>query len=483
MVFSSALFLFLFLPFTLCGYFLIHKACQGAIPRLNFFLLVCSVLFYAWGAPKSAYLIFFILSIVIDYYLAFFLRGPRRGLPGFLSPRMLLGAAVTLNIVFLGYFKYANFFVLDVGGLLGNPANYWQAVALPIGISFFVFHKISYLLDVYRGKVEPKLSLVDYSLYILLFPQLIAGPIVRYHTIADQISGRRHSLDGVFEGMWRFAVGLGKKTLIANQIGAVSDLIFSLPPEELSMVAAWLGVLIYSFQIYFDFSGYSDMAIGLGLMFGLRLPENFNRPYISASVTEFWRRWHITLSHFFRDYVYIPLGGNRASLPKTLINLWIVFLLCGFWHGANWNFIFWGAYFGAWLTLERIFLGELLEKAPRFLAVGYTFLVVLIGWVFFRSPDIAHSLEYLGRMGDVSSLAFSHFAGRDLEIDYGLYPKVIILLAVAATISFIPQKAVEKVSFENIPIWGKGAATLALLGYSIVTLATGTFNPFLYFQF
>jgi alginate O-acetyltransferase complex protein AlgI len=389
-----------------------------------------------------------------------------------------------LNLLFLGYYKYANFFVSEFVNTTGASTLTWQAVILPIGISFIVFHKISYLVDVYRRKVQARQSLPEFMLYLLFFPQLIAGPIVRYHTIADQIDRRTHSVNDVFEGMHRFALGLGKKVLIANPLGSVADSVFAQPVSALDPALAWFGVLMYALQIYFDFSGYSDMAIGLGKMFGFRLPENFNRPYISKSVSEFWRRWHISLSSFFRDYLYIPLGGNHYSLKRTLVNLWIVFILCGLWHGAKWTFLFWGAYYGFWLTLERLFLARIIERVPLVIANGYAFLVVLIGWVFFRSANLDYAFGYVATMFDVSAWASPSWQLYNLSIDFGFSPKVAICLIVALIVSFIPDSFARRVNVQDScrPL-AKGLSTIGLLAYSIVTLASGTFNPFLYFQF
>lgn len=390
MVFSSPLFLFLFLPAVLGIYYLVKLAAPATNRFVNVWLLLASIFFYLWGAPKSSYLLVFGLGVILDFYIALAIAACHRTTTRAGTARLLLCLAIGINLCLLGYYKYANFFVEEIASTVSGMQWTWQTVVLPIGISFIAFHKISYLVDVYRRKVEPRRSVSEFVLYLLFFPQLIAGPIVRYHTIAAQISGRFHSVDLMFEGLWRFTVGLAKKVLIANQLGLVADTIFAQPVSALDPTLAWVGVIFYALQIYFDFSGYTDMAIGIGMMFGFRLPENFNRPYSSKSITEFWRRWHISLSLFFRDYVYIPLGGNHLSLGRTLLNLWLVFLLCGLWHGAKWTFIFWGAYFGLWLTLERLFLLRILERTPAFIATAYAFFIVVIARTVAGKKFICH---------------------------------------------------------------------------------------------
>ena len=476
-------FCFCFLPAVLGIYYLVKLASPATNRFVNIWLLLASIFFYVWGAPKSSYLLVFGAGVILDFYIALAIARYQRLVAGTGLARTLLCAAIGINLLLLVYYKYANFFVDELSKTVGGPQWAWQAVILPIGISFIVFHKISYLVDVYRRKVEPRRNISEFVLYLLFFPQLIAGPIVRYHTIAAQITERTHSLDLMFLGLWRFAVGLAKKVLIANQLGLMVDTIFAQPVTALDPTLAWLGVILYTLQIYFDFSGYTDMAIGIGMMFGFRLPENFNRPYTSKSITEFWRRWHISLSLYFRDYVYIPLGGNHLSLGRTLLNLWLVFLLCGLWHGAKWTFVFWGAYFGLWLTLERLFLLRTLERTPAFVATAYAFFVVVIGWVFFRSPDLAYAFDFLAKMFNFQT-ATTGVTPYDLTVDYGLYPKVILCAVIGLVVSFFPDSILKKwhVPQRWQPLL-KGLGALVLLGYSVMNLATGTFNPFLYFQF
>ncbi|MES2280689.1 MAG: MBOAT family protein [Pseudomonadota bacterium] len=483
MVFSSPVFLFIFFPITFAVYYLVKAISKRTNRFTNYWLLIASVVFYVWGAPKSIYLLLFAAGIVIDYLVAIAIgKDVKLGIPPSKRSKLLLAFAIALNLAFLAYYKYANFFVEELGHVSGDFLIQWRTIILPIGISFIAFHKISYLVDVYRLKAEPRRDLPEFMLYLLFFPQLIAGPIVRYHTISSQITSRTHSVDEVFEGIYRFAIGLGKKVLIANQLGFVVDRIFAQSPGTLDPTIAWLGILLYALQIYFDFSGYSDMAIGLGRMFGFRLPENFNRPYISKSITEFWRRWHMSLSSFFRDYLYIPLGGNQTSLQRTIFNLWIVFLLCGLWHGAKWTFVFWGAYYGLWLTLERLFLGNLLAKALPVFATLYTFVIVLIGWVLFRSPDLSYAFGYLSAMFDFAALSRPRMY--DLALDYAVYPKVLICTLIAIVFSFTPDSIYSRLKLHGgYALIAKSVCGLLLIVYSISNLATGTFNPFLYFQF
>jgi alginate O-acetyltransferase complex protein AlgI len=472
--------LFVFLPAVLGGYYAIKAVSVRSNAIANLWLLFGSIVFYIWGAPHSDFLVVLSLTIAFDYFAAILIWSIRDGGPQSRPARILLASSICLNLITLGYYKYANLITHDVIWRFALITS-WTDIALPIGISFIAFHKISYVIDIYNGKVPPKRNLRDYLLYILFFPQLIAGPIVRFHTIAHQIDKRSHSVDDTFEGIWRFSLGLAKKIIIANQLGIVADQVFSRPAETLSGSIAWIGVLMYAFQIYFDFSGYSDMAIGLGRLFGFRLPENFNRPYISKSVTEFWQRWHITLSLFFRDYLYIPLGGNRVSFPRTLLNLWIVFLLCGLWHGAKMNFVVWGAYYGFWLTLERLFLSRLLARIPSLISNLYAFFVVLCGWVFFRATDLTYASHYFLKMFGPST---GSTASYDLVIDYHIYPKVLICIAVAAAISFAPEELIRLAKpQERTLIWLKGSISIGLCLASLIALSTDTFSPFLYFQF
>jgi alginate O-acetyltransferase complex protein AlgI len=414
-----------------------------------------------------------LVSIAVNYGFGLLL-GVRRTRP-------VIAAAVSFNVGLLGYFKYANFFAENINALFGTSIV--SEVALPIGISFFTFQIMSYVIDVYFGNVAPQRKLFNLALYIFFFPQLIAGPIVRYIDIEEQLERRVHSFDTIASGFQRFIVGLAKKVLIANQVAVFADYAFGL--ESPSIVAAWLGVLCYALQIYFDFSGYSDMAIGLGRMFGFEFLENFNYPYISRTVQEFWRRWHMSLSTWFRDYLYIPLGGNRKGTARTYINLLIVFLATGFWHGASWSFVVWGVYHGIFLMLERGAFGRLLKKLPRVVTWLYTMLVVLFGWVIFRAEDLAGAGEYLGRMFDISSLTVSAFNSAFSNMSaFTAIAGTLGLVCGTPVLQWIKAKAQEKPAALRLTAgWVSMATCLGMLLLAIVFLTGSDFNPFLYFRF
>lgn len=479
MVFSSLLFIVGFLPiFLLCYY---------AVPRClkNTVALIGSYFFYAWGEPIFAVLLF--VSSIGDYWLSRYLdHFPKYCLK---QRNLILAGSIVLNLGFLAYFKYANFFVHqfnDLLGLVGTNPLAWREIALPIGISFFSFQKMSYMMDVYRGTVRPASSFLDYALYVVLFPQLIAGPIVRYHDVAAQMETRTHSLEKFVAGIWRFALGLGKKVLLANVMATVADWAFQPQLESLPMPYAWFGLFAYSFQIYFDFSGYSDMAIGLGRMIGFEFLENFNRPYISASITEFWRRWHISLSNWFLEYLYIPLGGNRCSRWRSYVNLWIVFLCSGLWHGASWTFVIWGAYHGGLLTIERLFRGHDAWKLPAGITKLRTFLLASLGWVLFRCETFPHAFHYFGRLIDVSTLTSLVIPdGAAAIFDH----RAIAIFILSAIICFFPERLplpealLTKKPVANIIAAAQYAAMLFLLVLSISSLVNMDFNPFIYFRF
>lgn len=475
MVFSSLTFLFLFLPATLAAYY----ACPAR--HRNAVALAASVFFYAWGAPR--FVIVLLVSGLADYFFSRELPAGRRT-PG--GRRAVLALAVALNVALLLYFKYANFFVAELNALLARlgagPVS-WTAVVLPIGISFFTFQKLSYLVDVYRGTAQPARSAADYLLYVVLFPQLIAGPIVRYHDVAQQLVQRDYTRERFFTGILRFSQGLGKKVLVANTLAEIADAAFGAAPAGLSCGQAWLGVLAYAFQIYFDFSGYSDMAIGLGRLLGIEFLENFNRPYISRSITEFWRRWHMSLSNWMREYLYLPLGGNRRGAARTYLNLWIVFLISGFWHGAAWNFVAWGAFHGFFLCLDKLAGKERLGRIPAWAAVPATFVVVLFSWVLFRAPTLEYALAYAGRMLTLGAPAAGAVLG------FGLRHQV--LLVAALVICFGPVLKPHPFDFMRLDpgrarpgqALARFAAAMILLVWSAAVLATSSFNPFIYFRF
>ena len=415
----------------------------------------------------------------------------------FKSPResrrrkLYCSLSLLINLGALGYFKYANFFVSEFNSLLeafGGSALPWSEVLLPIGISFFTFQKISYVADVYREVVSPARSFTNYALYVALFPQLIAGPIIRYHDINKQIENRSHDISEVLYGIYRFSIGLAKKVLIADTMGAVANNVFSLQSSELTPAYAWLGALAYGYQIYFDFSGYSDMAIGLGRMMGFRFLENFNLPYISQTISEFWRRWHISLSNWMREYLYIPLGGNRKSALRTYCNLWIVFLLSGFWHGASWNFVFWGMFHGAFLTIDKLFWSKLSLRLPKALNIIITFCIVLISWVLFRSETLPDALKYIGQMFNLTHSAAVLTAVPRAMI---IHDRAFAVIIAASVLSFAPaffdiskiKNSLSERTPELAVHTARFAGSLACLSLSALSLATTNFHPFIYFRF
>jgi alginate O-acetyltransferase complex protein AlgI len=476
MVFSSFEFLFYFLPAILIAYFLSPRRLR------NLALMLASLAFYAIGGGRFILILF--ASIVIDYAAGLVAgSGVRTGNEG--RKRIAVTMSVVTNLGLLAYFKYANFFVEQFNGAataLGFGRLAWIGIALPIGISFFTFQSMSYTIDVARERVVPIRNPVDFALYVSLFPQLIAGPIVRFHEIADQIKQRRATVDGFAGGALRFSHGLAKKVLIADSVAPLADAAFGADPTGLSAVAAWVGLLAYTVQIYFDFSGYSDMAIGMGAMFGFTFPENFARPYSALSITDFWRRWHITLSNWLRDYLYIPLGGSRGSAGLTYRNLVIVFLLTGLWHGANWTFVVWGVYHGLILVIERLTGTRAVDEAVgrQWLRRVITFALVILGWVFFRSPTVAHALDYVGAL-------FRTTGQLPVEFALAMTPKAAIALIVGLGSVLLPP------SFVAGPILTSGrtravtaarvAVLLVLLPLAGAVISAGTFSPFLYYQF
>jgi alginate O-acetyltransferase complex protein AlgI len=481
MVFSSLLFLFVFLPIALAAYYLTPERYRN-IPAL-----LASLLFFAWGAPR---IVFLLAATSLADYLAGAWLPPGR-LPG-RRRNWVLGLSVLLNLGFLLYFKYANFFVdqfnalLALGGL--EPAA-WTRVVLPIGISFFTFQKISYLADVYRGTARPAVSYGRYLLYVVFFPQLIAGPIVRYHDVDLQLGRRTYSTGLFLDGLWRFTLGLGKKVLLANTLGQAADLAFGAGPDELPCGAAWLGLVAYALQIYYDFAGYSDMAIGLGRMMGIEFLENFNFPYISATITEFWRRWHMSLGNFMREYLYIPLGGNRGSPARTYFNLWIVFLASGFWHGAAWSFVLWGCFHGVALSVDRFLKDRGFRPLPKALAIPATFLLVCLSWVLFRAETLAQAGDYFLSMANATAAATGLGKMRSAFLD----PRFLLALAVGLLGAFGPALGLSRLLSGEAeggePLLPAPALvrrfllSAALMLACAMVLAMGGFNPFIYFRF
>lgn len=470
MVFSSSIFLFLFLPFVLLGYYLLKESYR------NTYLLLVSLLFYAYGEPR--FILVMLASIAINYLCGLWIAAVAG--KGLLLRRCVLAFTVVGNLSMLFYFKYYNFFIETVNEVARSSIPL-REIVLPIGISFFTFQGMSYTLDLYLGKVGLQKNPLKLALYISLFPQLIAGPIVRYKDVNDQIDSRECSVDKFALGIRRFVIGLAKKAIIANQVGLVADSIFNVPASENTVAVAWLGAICYTFQIYFDFSGYSDMAIGLGKMFGFDFLENFNYPYVSSNITGFWRRWHISMSTWFRDYIYIPLGGNRSG--NVYVNLLVVFLVTGLWHGAAWNFVLWGLWHGMFLLIERIINKRGVRiKIPIVLKWFYTMLVIILGWVLFRSPNLSYAWEYIGVM-------FGLVAPANVGFTVGWYlTSKIMTMLVIGSFACVPWKRVfptffEKISGTNLDYAVKAGSILMLFIITIMFVMTSTYNPFIYFRF
>lgn len=483
MLFSEPAFLFFFLPLLFVTYFLAPRAWR------NLVLLFFSLGFYAYG--EKLFVLLMLFSIMFNYVIGIGIdkANTQKG------QKLWLAFGITGDLGLLIAFKYANFIVDNINRLFAvadiNPIELGP-VHLPIGISFFTFQSMSYLIDLYRGQVKTQRNPLDLALYISLFPQLIAGPIVRYSDIAAQLRKRNITPSSFAYGIERFLLGLGKKMIIANAAAYPADQIFGLPHNELTPQLAWFAVFCYSIQIYFDFSGYSDMAIGLGRMFGFKFRENFAYPYISTSVTEFWRRWHISLSTWFRDYLYIPLGGNRVAKWRTYFNLWIVFFLCGFWHGSSWNYIIWGMYFGVFLIVERLFLQKTIQKAPKIVGHCYFIFVILLSWVLFRAVTLEDStnmyLTMFGLRGDTVGIRpLGHFIDAELV--------TLLVLGTIGSIGFLPwwqkryqhfvrSKAPEsQAAWETLGYTFKWLCLSLVLFYSMMLTAAGSYNPFIYFRF
>lgn len=466
MVFSSTIFLCVYLPLVLLGYYICPK--KGR----NLFLLIVSLVFYAWGEPKYVFLMIF--SILVNYIFGRLMdknRGRQKRM------KLMLVLSVVIDIGLLSVFKYTDFVITNVNAIFGSSFDLLN-IALPIGISFYTFQAMSYTIDVYRDDVRVQKNLIDFGMYITMFPQLIAGPIVRYADVQDQLAERSVTTADFSEGVMRFVVGLGKKVLLANQMGAVWSDIYALG-GDVSALMAWTGAIAYTFQIYFDFSGYSDMAIGLGRMFGFKFPENFRYPYQSVSITDFWRRWHITLSTWFKEYLYIPLGGNRRGLARQALNLLIVWSLTGFWHGAGWNFVMWGLYYFVILFIEKLFLLKALDKLPKFFRHVYALVLIIIGWVIFASDDVSVLLPYLGSMFGANGA----IGGMDV---YTLLTKAVLLIICCIASTELPKKlflSAAGAMNEKAAFTLKSVLMIALLALSMILLIGDSYNPFLYFRF
>lgn len=464
MVFSSTVFLFLFLPIVLIIY---YNPIIKTRKFKNIFLLLASLLFYAYGEP--VFVFFMLFSILVNYFLGIKVATSKH-------KKVYIKIAYLYNLFVLFIFKYLTFTLKNLSLLLNNN-NFVIEIALPIGISFFTFQMLSYVIDVYRNPEKLQRNILNVALYVSLFPQLIAGPIVRYETVAEELQHRKENLDDFVSGVYRFVYGLGKKVLISNYVGLIVDNIFySLQTTSISVCTAWIGAIAYTLQIYFDFSGYSDMAIGLGKMFGFHFDENFNYPYIAKSITDFWRRWHISLSTWFRDYVYIPLGGNRVSSQRHIFNLFVVWLFTGIWHGANWTFIVWGLYYFVLLLLEK--KTKFVEKLGKFSHV-YTLLLVIISWVIFRADNLSIAMSYLGNMFGIGVISFID----EMAIDYVRFTGWIIPLGMILSTPVI-KKIWTKIRInENIKSFVEVFITLAIFIFSILSCVSSTYNPFIYFNF
>ena len=468
MVFSSLSYLLLFMPLAILLYFVVPRKAR------NFILFVVSLLFYAWGEP--IYVVLMIFSTLVDYSHGLLLE-KWEDKPAL--RRAVLISSCVINLGLLCFFKYAGFAVQSVNDLLGLSLKV-PSVALPIGISFYTFQTMSYTVDVYRGDAKAQHNIIDFGAYVALFPQLIAGPIVQYKTVAEELNNRRENIDDFADGVTRFMTGLGKKVLLANNAGIIWDAVSGGDLSSLPVLSAWIGILAYSFQIYFDFSGYSDMAIGLGRMLGFHFLENFNYPYLSKSITEFWRRWHISLGSWFRDYVYIPLGGNRQGFAKQIRNICVVWLLTGLWHGASWNFVLWGVYFGVLLIIEKLFLLNILKKLPAAVSHVYTLLLVIISWAIFAIDDMGRLGQFIGAMfGAGGSFA-------DANSLYLLATNAIlfVILAVAATPApkLLAGKLMAKLGEKSGAIV-QNAAFIGIFVLSVAYIVDASYNPFLYFRF
>ncbi len=471
MVFSSLLFLFRFLPIVMILYFILPRKFRNAL------LFLSSLIFYAWGEP--VYVVLMIFSTIVDYTHGLLVeRFKEQG--RMRAARAVVASSMIINLSLLAFFKYTDFILTNINALLGVNIPLLN-LPLPIGISFYTFQTMSYTVDVYRGDAKAQHNPISFGAYVALFPQLIAGPIVQFKTIAEQLDNRRENFDDFATGVSRFMAGLGKKVLLANSAGMIWDTVLASNLDTLPVLTAWIGILAYSFQIYFDFSGYSDMAIGLGRMLGFKFLENFNYPYISKSITEFWRRWHISLGSWFRDYVYIPLGGNRKGPAKHIRNICIVWLLTGIWHGAYWNFIIWGVYFGILLLIEKFFLGKILQKLPTVVSHIYTLFLVVISWAIFAIEDMSTLGKFLAAMFGAGG-SFADNTSMYLLLTNAV---LFVILAVAATPApkKIAEKLLTKLGENPAGTIIKNVAFVAIFIICTAFLVANSYNPFLYFRF
>lgn len=480
MVFSTSIFIYLFLPITLIIYYLAPK--KGK----NLIILLSGLLFYSWGEP--IYVIVMLISTMIDYFAGLIMNH----FEGRKAPRRIcLIVSIVMNLGLLGIFKYSGFIAENINAIAGtqlidiNNMNffgieYLPMNMLPIGISFFTFQSMSYTIDLYLGNVKVQKNPISFAAFVTLFPQIVAGPIVRYDDVAKELDDRSITIDLIYDGIIKFIIGLSKKVLIANSIGALWTSIKATDIANVSVVSSWLGILAFTFQIYFDFSGYSDMAVGLGKMMGFNFPKNFDYPYLSKSISEFWRRWHITLGAWFKSYVYIPLGGNRKGMARTIFNLAVTWFLTGVWHGASWNFILWGTLYGVVIILEKLFLGKLLDKIPDIFGHIYTMLLVILGWVLFDTADLPTAGAYIAKMFGVGGGAFIDSTAMYQIATYGI---TFIICIIGCT--NLPKLAVEALKKKSAVLVNYGGIAV-MTGMFIICaayLVDQTYNPFLYFNF
>lgn len=471
MVFSSITFLFRFLPIFMILYFVAPRRMK------NIILFLGSLIFYAWGEP--VYVLLMLFSTLSDYIHGRLIDKYR----GKTAAKGLLISSIIINLGVLGFFKYSDFLIGTVNGLFGSSIPLLD-LPLPIGISFYTFQTMSYTIDCYRGEAKVQKNILDFGVYVTMFPQLIAGPIVKYRDVEEQLHLRKPDITAISYGCCRFITGLAKKVLLANNLGLLWTEISGKNPSEITVLGAWLGAVAYAFQIYFDFSGYSDMAIGLGAMLGFHFPENFKYPYVARSITDFWRRWHISLSSWFREYVYIPLGGNRRGLPRQLLNILIVWMLTGIWHGAGWNFLLWGLWFALWLILEKLVLGRILKVLPGVFGLMYTWLIVLVSWVFFAIESGAGALDYLYVMFGQGTAGLYDSPTLFLLLEYRV---LLVFAAVAATplVHLLAQALLHATGSVTVAIrrvLEKLIPAMLLLA-SVAYIVEASYNPFLYFRF
>lgn len=471
MLFSSTTFLFAFLPIVLITYYIVPRITR------NLVLFIFSLVFYAWGEP--VYIVLMIASTIVAYITGLLADKQRKNAKKY-TPLIAMIGAVVWNIGLLLFFKYTDFFIGAANSIFGTQIK-TLGLALPIGISFYSFQTLSYVIDVYKGEVRSQKNFLDLATYVALFPQLIAGPIVRYIDVAEQLKKRNESIEHFAQGVWRFSIGLGKKVILANTIGELFDTISNSAQSELSVAASWLGIIAYTFQIYFDFSGYSDMAIGLGKMFGFDFLENFNYPYISTSITDFWRRWHMSLSSWFRDYVYIPLGGNRKGKARQCLNIMIVWFLTGFWHGANWNYIIWGLYFGLFILIERTIGNKNMRKMPKAVAHIYNTIVVVVGFGIFYFTDLGKLGTFLGNLVGLNGNSFTD----KISLQNMTANAWLFIVSVALCMPVIPalKKKLESKNLYLATSVGQTVLNVAVFALSSILLVNATNNPFIYWQF